>query len=396
MQKWEQIQGVYIHTPFCLQKCLYCDFASYAGADTETMEKYVDAVCSEIMMRSNEVTIADQATLYFGGGTPSLLSEKLLAKLVEALQKNGCWLQPAEATIEVNPGTADLDKLRFFKDLGFDRISFGVQSLNDAELRAVGRIHTANEALDAITVAEKAGFTRVSADLIYGLPEQSLQTLKTSLQNLTAAGLQHLSVYGLTIEKNTPLAGMLDKGKVELPDEDCQLAMYELVQEYLEAQGLHRYEISNYAKPGYECRHNLGYWERREYLGLGLGASSLIAEHRFCNTDKMDVYIRLNKTVDPDGKKEESKKAVWEKAEEVSVLSVQEQMEEFMFLGLRKTDGVSEKSFFETFGVQIDTVYGETIGKLEKERLLIKEKGQIRLTERGVDISNYVMSEFLF
>ena len=227
MQKWEQIQGVYIHTPFCLQKCLYCDFASYAGAgaDTETMEKYVDAVCSEIMMRSNEVTIADQATLYFGGGTPSLLSEKLLAKLVEALQKNGCWLQPAEATIEVNPGTADLDKLRFFKDLGFDRISFGVQSLNDAELRAVGRIHTAKEALDAITMAEKAGFTRVSADLIYGLPEQSLQTLKTSLQNLTAAGLQHLSVYGLTIEKNTPLAGMLDKGKVELPDEDCQLAM---------------------------------------------------------------------------------------------------------------------------------------------------------------------------
>ena len=201
MQKWEQIQGVYIHTPFCLQKCLYCDFASYAGADTETMEKYVDAVCSEIMMRSNEVTIADQATLYFGGGTPSLLSEKLLAKLVEALQKNGCWLQPAEATIEVNPGTADLDKLRFFKDLGFDRISFGVQSLNDAELRAVGRIHTANEALDAITMAEKAGFTRVSADLIYGLPEQSLLTLKTSLQNLTAAGLQHLSVYGLTIEK---------------------------------------------------------------------------------------------------------------------------------------------------------------------------------------------------
>ena len=139
MQKWEQIQGVYIHTPFCLQKCLYCDFASYAGADTETMEKYVDAVCSEIMMRSNEVTIADQATLYFGGGTPSLLSEKLLAKLVEALKKNGCWLQPAEATIEVNPGTADLDKLRFFKDLGFDRISFGVQSLNEAELRAVGR-----------------------------------------------------------------------------------------------------------------------------------------------------------------------------------------------------------------------------------------------------------------
>ena len=187
-----------------------------------------------------------------------------------------------------------------------------------------------------------------------------------------------------------------DRQILPLPDEDTERAIYEITEKILREYGYERYEISNYAKPGYECRHNLGYWERREYLGLGLGASSLIAEHRFCNTDKMDVYIRLNKTVDPDGKKEESKKAVWEKAEEVSVLSVQEQMEEFMFLGLRKTDGVSEKSFFETFGVQIDTVYGETIGKLEKERLLIKEKGQIRLTERGVDISNYVMSEFLF
>ena len=316
MQKWEQIQGVYIHTPFCLQKCLYCDFASYAGADTETMEKYVDAVCSEIMMRSNEVTIADQATLYFGGGTPSLLSEKLLAKLVEALQKNGCWLQPAEATIEVNPGTADLDKLRFFKDLGFDRISFGVQSLNDAELRAVGRIHTANEALDAITMAEKAGFTRVSADLIYGLPEQSLQTLKTSLQNLTAAGLQHLSVYGLTIEKNTPLAGMLDKGKVELPDEDCQLAMYELVQEYLEAQGLHRYEISNYAKPGFESRHNLGYWSHIPYLGVGLNASSYLDEKRFENPSDMKDYLEIQSFGDA--------------YEGARSLSVYEQMEEFM------------------------------------------------------------------
>ena len=339
MQKWEQIQGVYIHTPFCLQKCLYCDFASYAGADTETMEKYVDAVCSEIMMRSNEVTIADQATLYFGGGTPSLLSEKLLAKLVEALQKNGCWLQPAEATIEVNPGTADLDKLRFFKDLGFDRISFGVQSLNDAELRAVGRIHTANEALDAITMAEKAGFTRVSADLIYGLPEQSLQTLKTSLQNLTAAGLQHLSVYGLTIEKNTPLAGMLDKGKVELPDEDCQLAMYELVQEYLEAQGLHRYEISNYAVSGQESRHNLVYWHYLPYLSFGSSACSFNGSQRFTATDSVTDYIESIQS----GKS-------WGGFED---LTKEMQLSEYLFMGLRTTVGIDLIETEQRFGCDV-------------------------------------------
>ena len=382
MQKWEQIQGVYIHTPFCLQKCLYCDFASYAGADTETMEKYVDAVCSEIMMRSNEVTIADQATLYFGGGTPSLLSEKLLAKLVEALQKNGCWLQPAEATIEVNPGTADLDKLRFFKDLGFDRISFGVQSLNDAELRAVGRIHTANEALDAITVAEKAGFTRVSADLIYGLPEQSLQTLKTSLQNLTAAGLQHLSVYGLTIEKNTPLAGMLDKGKVELPDEDCQLAMYELVQEYLEAQGLHRYEISNYAKPGFACRHNIGYWKRTDYLGFGPSAASLFGNRRWTNTADRSLYLKACGALEKIREDEE-------------ILSRQDAMEEFMFLGLRMTQGISTTEFEEKFGKEIHAVYGGVLKKYEAMHLLQEHSGRLALTRDGISVSNVILADFL-
>ena len=273
----------------------------------------------------------------------------------------------------------------------------------------------------------KAGFHNVNIDLISAIPGQTKKSWETTLRTVAQLQPEHISAYSLIIEEGTVFGTIYgedgericqkellsressmpevsdkdgnirkDRQILPLPDEDTERAIYEITEKILREYGYERYEISNYAKPGYECRHNLGYWERREYLGLGLGASSLIAEHRFCNTDKMDVYIRLNKTVDPDGKKEESKKAVWEKAEEVSVLSVQEQMEEFMFLGLRKTDGVSEKSFFEAFGVQIDTVYGETIGKLEKERLLIKEKGQIRLTERGVDISNYVMSEFLF
>ncbi len=291
----------------------------------------------------------------------------------------------------------------------------------------LGRIHTYDEFLTTWKMVRKAGFHNVNIDLISAIPGQTKKSWETTLRTVAQLQPEHISAYSLIIEEGTVFGTIYgedgericqkellsressmpevsdkdgnirkDRQILPLPDEDTERAIYEITEKILREYGYERYEISNYAKPGYECRHNLGYWERREYLGLGLGASSLIAEHRFCNTDKMDVYIRLNKTVDPDGKKEESKKAVWEKAEEVSVLSVQEQMEEFMFLGLRKTDGVSEKSFFETFGVQIDTVYGETIGKLEKERLLIKEKGQIRLTERGVDISNYVMSEFLF
>ena len=303
--------------------------------------------------------------------------------MVEALQKNGCWLQPAEATIEVNPGTADLDKLRFFKDLGFDRISFGVQSLNDAELRAVGRIHTANEALDAITVAEKAGFTRVSADLIYGLPEQSLQTLKTSLQNLTAAGLQHLSVYGLTIEKNTPLAGMLDKGKVELPDEDCQLAMYELVQEYLEAQGLHRYEISNYAVSGQESRHNLVYWHYLPYLSFGSSACSFNGSQRFTATDSVTDYIESIQSGKSCGGFED--------------LTKEMQLSEYLFMGLRTTVGIDLIETEQRFGCDVMLEFGVELEKFIRGNLVFCDidHRRMRLTEQGMRFSNEIFEIFV-
>ena len=373
--------GIYTY-PFLLAKCLYCDFASYAGADTETMEKYVDAVCSEIMMRSNEVTIADQPRCILAAGLPRCF-RKSFCETGRSFAKNGCWLQPAEATIEVNPGTADLDKLRFFKDLGFDRISFGVQSLNDAELRAVGRIHTANEALDAITMAEKAGFTRVSADLIYGLPEQSLQTLKTSLQNLTAAGLQHLSVYGLTIEKNTPLAGMLDKGKVELPDEDCQLAMYELVQEYLEAQGLHRYEISNYAVSGQESRHNLVYWHYLPYLSFGSSACSFNGSQRFTATDSVTDYIESIQSGKSCGGFED--------------LTKEMQLSEYLFMGLRTTVGIDLIETEQRFGCDVMLEFGVELEKFIRGNLVFCdiEHRRMRLTEQGMRFSNEIFEIFV-
>lgn len=417
---------LYVHIPFCVKKCEYCDFLSFS-AKQEEVSAYVEALAEEIKGKKEQFSDYCVTTIFLGGGTPSILEGVYTASIFRALRESFDIAEKAEITMEVNPGTVSEEKINMWKTCGVNRLSIGLQSVDDGELKMLGRIHTYDEFLTTWKMVRKAGFHNVNIDLISAIPGQTKKSWETTLRTVAQLQPEHISAYSLIIEEGTVFGTIYgedgericqkellsressmpevsdkdgnirkDRQILPLPDEDTERAIYEITEKILREYGYERYEISNYAKPGYECRHNLGYWERREYLGLGLGASSLIAEHRFCNTDKMDVYIRLNKTVDPDGKKEESKKAVWEKAEEVSVLSVQEQMEEFMFLGLRKTDGVSEKSFFETFGVQIDTVYGETIGKLEKERLLIKEKGQIRLTERGVDISNYVMSEFLF
>ena len=385
---------LYIHIPFCKSKCRYCDFCSFR-AEEETIHAYLGKLKEELIFWGKKLAARDVVTVFIGGGTPSYLRREDIQMICETIFEHFHICEDAEITIEANPGTVDLKKLCTYRENGINRISFGLQSTVKEELEYLGRIHTYEEFLQSFDWARQAGFLNINVDLMSAVPKQTLTSYEENLRKIAKLSPEHISAYSLIIEEGTPF---YEDNKLEelLPSEEDEVLMYRMTEKILNEYGYDKYEISNYAKPGYECRHNLGYWERREYLGLGLGASSLIAEHRFCNTDKMDVYIRLNKTVDPDGKKEESKKAVWEKAEEVSVLSVQEQMEEFMFLGLRKTDGVSEKSFFETFGVQIDTVYGETIGKLEKERLLIKEKGQIRLTERGVDISNYVMSEFLF
>ena len=386
--------SIYIHIPFCKSKCRYCDFCSFR-AEERTIHAYLGKLKEELIFWGKKLAARDVVTVFIGGGTPSYLRREDIQMICETIFEHFHICEDAEITIEANPGTVDLKKLCTYRENGINRISFGLQSTVKEELEYLGRIHTYEEFLQSFDWARQAGFLNINVDLMSAVPKQTLTSYEENLRKIAKLSPEHISAYSLIIEEGTPF---YEDNKLEelLPSEEDEVLMYRMTEKILNEYGYDKYEISNYAKPGYECRHNLGYWERREYLGLGLGASSLIAEHRFCNTDKMDVYIRLNKTVDPDGKKEESKKAVWEKAEEVSVLSVQEQMEEFMFLGLRKTDGVSEKSFFETFGVQIDTVYGETIGKLEKERLLIKEKGQIRLTERGVDISNYVMSEFLF
>ena len=272
LQPYKQIQGTYVHIPFCRQKCLYCDFNSYAGFGADVMAAYAAAVCREIAGRKSKLPVNENASIYFGGGTPSLLPLEQTAQIVSALKKYGYWQKPREASIEANPGTVDLEKLQALRQMGFDRISFGVQSLNDAELKTIGRVHNAAEALEAIELAKQAGFKRINADVIYALPGQTLASLQNTLEQLVATGIEHLSVYGLIVEDGTPLQKLVDAGKIILPDEDESADMYEFVQEFLAVQGFERYEISNYARGGAYSRHNLVYWHYYSYAAFGAGA----------------------------------------------------------------------------------------------------------------------------
>lgn len=384
LRPWQQVQAIYVHIPFCVQKCLYCDFASYACRDRNVQQEYAEAVCLEIRRKSKMTQVINPAaTIYFGGGTPSVLAAEDIAKIAEALKSCGYWQQPAEATIEVNPGTADEDKLRALHQLGFDRISFGVQSLQDAELAAIGRIHTAREALEAIEMAKTAGFERINADVIYGLPQQSLQSLEATLQQLTATGIEHLSVYGLILEEGTPLTRLVEAGRVQLPDEDAAADMYEFVQRFLRESGFERYEVSNYARGGVYSRHNLVYWQYLPYEAFGAAACAFDGAARVTATANVAAYIAGS----------EAGKDIYA-AEQ---LSGAELLGEFMFMNLRKTSGADLLQARERYGVDVWEKYRAELEPLRAAGLVdYEEKRQIlRLTESGMEVGNRIFEIFV-
>ena len=383
MEQHKIIQATYIHTPFCVQKCLYCDFASYACRDTNIMKEYAEAVCREIAKGGAvKLPINPNATIYFGGGTPSTLPIESISKIVGALKEHKYWQQPAEATIEVNPGTADLEKLKALRALGFDRISFGVQSLNDSELKTIGRIHSAQEALQAIAWAKEAGFTRISADLIYGLPGQALESLRQTLEELTATGIEHVSVYGLIVEEGTPLCTLINEGKLSLPDEDTAADMYELVQSFLKEQGFERYEISNYAKNGQYSKHNLVYWQYQPYAAFGAAACGFDGTSRYTASEDVAEYI--NQTRDAIIYNEEK-------------LSNEELLGEFMFMGLRKTSGADLKEVRQRFGVDVMERFASEMEPFFQKEMLAydSEKEVLRLTEAGMELGNLIFEIFV-
>ena len=399
---------LYVHIPFCVKKCAYCDFLS-APADVQERTLYVDALTEEIRAQKDDYKDYQVSTVFLGGGTPSILNGNEITRIFDALYESFDISGSAEITVEVNPGTVTEEKAEAWKKCGVNRLSIGLQSVNDRELQMLGRIHSYREFLDTWEIVRGVGFQNVNIDLISAIPGQTLESWCRTLRTAAELGPEHISAYSLIVEKGTLFYEMYGenvdcdsgaeigcgaeressrprsacKGQPPfppLPDEDTEREIYKATEKILAGYGYHRYEISNYAKEGYECRHNLGYWERKEYLGLGLGASSLIHECRFHNTEDMKKYLEcFGKNI----------------REDIESLSCEDQMEEFMFLGLRKTEGISTERFRRTFDRDISEVYGLQIRKLEEQGLLEVSDTQIRLTERGTDISNYVFGEFL-
>ena len=376
-KQWEQVQGIYIHIPFCMQKCLYCDFASFAGKN-DLMHQYAVALANEIRRRAAEMPVSERATLYFGGGTPSLLPIDDLKIIINALKETELWREPAEVTMEMNPGTVDFAKLCQYREMGIDRVSFGVQSLNDEELKIIGRLHTASEALMAIEQASKAGFERISADLIFGLPTQTLATFTDTLSTIVDSAISHLSVYGLTVEEETPLATMLANGSLVLPGEEEAEMMYDHTIRYLEEHELHRYEISNFARTGQESLHNLVYWRYLPYYGFGSAACSYDGKQRMSNAADIESYIRGA-------------------APTIEQLPARTSLAEFMFLGLRTGEGIDLSVAKERFGVDVMTMFGQEIKKyINKEMVSFDQAANnLKLTKLGMKFGNEIFELFL-
>ena len=374
--------GLYIHIPFCVKKCAYCDFLSWGG-DKEQRVDYVRALEQEILSYKNFAEDYQVSTLYFGGGTPSVLEGELLERIMEAIRRTFQIEEKAEVTLEMNPGTALKEKLELYKKLGINRLSMGIQSVKNENLKLLGRIHTYEDFLESYCMAREAGFDNLSGDLISSLPGQTLAEWKEELEILMETPLEHVSVYQLIIEEGTEFYKKYGECEELLPDEETSREIYLWTGKYLKSRGFEQYEISNYAREGKQSAHNLRYWERKDYLGLGLGGASMIRNMRMSNTRDWDKYMAYCR--DP-GKIRE----------EVEVLEESGQMEEFMFLGLRKTRGISKKEFRRTFGKDIDLVYEKTLEKYLKNGMLQESGDRIFLSEEGILLSNQVFADFLF
>lgn len=370
---WRTVmKGLYIHIPFCVKKCEYCDFLSFSGCENY-FDEYISALLRE--MEKHQGTEFD--TVFIGGGTPSVLSYKQIERVCDGI-KHSFKLSPnLEWTMEINPGTITEEKIQAMKDGGVNRVSVGVQSFNDNELEAVGRIHRSKSAYDTVTAIHNAGFSNISIDLMESLPYQTDDSFKRSLEVAMSLPISHISVYSLIIEDGTPIKEKYDNGIYALPDEDSDRDLYKYTGEYLKQNGFLRYEISNYAKAGFESKHNLKYWNCDEYIGIGLVAHSYIDGVRSHNTSVLGEYISGVTTVDE------------------NILTKNDKMGEFMMLGLRKTEGVDKNEFYRRFDVYPDEIWKSQLDKFIALKLMKEKNGAYSLTQRGIDISNSIMCEFL-
>ncbi|MEQ2129416.1 radical SAM family heme chaperone HemW [Caldanaerobacter subterraneus KAk] len=370
--------GIYIHIPFCKKKCYYCDFNSYVGYE-HLMEEYVKALIEEIKYYSEEDLKIVSA--YIGGGTPNFLPPSYIEMVLSEIHRHYNVLGDAEITIEVNPGLLTEDKLKIYKVNGINRISIGLQAFQNRLLEYIGRIHTVEDFLENYALIRKY-FDNVNVDLIYALPTQTFEEWQETLIKVVELKPEHISTYSLILEENTPFGILYRKGKLPVIDEEEELKMYHWGIEFLKSKGYCHYEISNFALPGYQCKHNILYWELKEYLGFGAGAHSYFKGRRWNNFERVEEYIGaiLGKG---------------DAREKVIELSPEDEISEFMFMGLRMRKGVCEEEFRKRFGISMFERYEEIFIKYEKMGLIERDKDCVRLTEKGIDVSNVIFEDFL-
>jgi oxygen-independent coproporphyrinogen-3 oxidase len=373
--------GLYIHIPFCQQKCLYCDFPSHANL-AHLYQPYITALCQEISGLGGVLSGHVIDTIFIGGGTPTILSAESLGKLLGQVHASFSVATDAEISIEANPGTVDREKLLVLQAGGVNRISFGVQTFSDSLLKAIGRIHSAKQAIQAVQMAQEVGFTNINVDLMYGLPGQTPEQLRHSIQQAVDLNVTHVSAYGLKVEEGTPFATMEEQGVLLLPEEDDDEAMYQMTTELLPQAGFERYEISNYSKSGYACRHNLKYWQYTPYIGVGAAAHSFWQGERLANTADVLTYIqRMDQGKLPLETKE---------IRETNVA-----MAEYVFLALRTVEGLFIQQFNQYFKRDFIEQYGDVVSTLVAKKLIIVSSKQVYLTKIGIKYGNIVFRAFL-
>jgi len=373
--------SLYIHIPFCAAKCNYCSFNSYAGLE-RLQERYVKALCSELLQSGSQAIQGELTTVFLGGGTPTLLSTNLLKQVLSTCFSNFVISSNTEISIEANPGTVDKGKLAPLLENGVNRLSIGVQSFNDLELKAIGRIHSASEAITAVELAKEVGFNNLSLDLMYGLPGQSAKSWQTSLEMAVSLGVKHLSLYQLTVEEQTPLENLIRNESLQLPDDKEIEVMDGITAECTATAGFSQYEISNYAQPGYQSRHNTTYWENREYFGFGAGAVSYMDGTRRKNIASPERYCCLLET---------GKSVVIEE----ETLEPDASFRETVTMGLRMNRGVSVEMLTNRYGISLENYYGKTVQQLIADGMLEKKSGFLRLSDKGRPFANRVMAELV-
>ena len=371
--------GIYIHIPFCKQKCFYCDFISYANKECY-IEKYIDSLINEIKRVDNCIV----NTIYIGGGTPSYIESKYIRKIIDKIRNEFEIAQNVEITIEVNPGTVNEQKLKNYFDIGINRLSIGLQTSKDNLLKQIGRIHKYQEFLDTYKNARKVGFKNINIDLMLGLPNQTMKDLDETLEKIIGLNPEHISVYSLIVEENTIMKSKIENNELELPDEDIERKMYWKVKEKLETSKYIHYEISNFAKQGYESKHNLNCWNQNEYIGYGIAAHSYFDSKRYCNTSNIEEYI-----------KNIQENQISKNKEICEIQQKEDKMKEYMLLGLRKIQGVNINKFKNKFIDNPIYIFRKELQELVEENLIEIDLDNIKLTNRGLDLANVAWEKFI-